>query len=253
MRAFSWGRIAYSEPDQLESLVGEPRKKVNSAKVSLDEFIETRAADLKEYQNQVYADRFKVWLDKVSKAEKKVSSYDHELEEAVARSLYKLMAYKDEYEVARLYSSPVFSQKLNSQFSGKYTIGLNFAPPIFARKDPVTGNPKISSYNGRWMFSALKVLARFKFLRGTRFDPFGYHEDRRSERQLLDDYEQLLERFVKGLTHDNLAIAIELAKLPQGIRGYGHVKNRCIEEFKSKQDKLNTQFSMPSRAMDAAE
>ena len=253
LRAFSWGRVAFSEPDQLESLVGEPRKKVNSAKVSLDEFIETRAADLKEYQNQVYADRFKVWLDKVSKAEKKVGSYDHELEEAVARSLYKLMAYKDEYEVARLYSSPAFSQKLNSQFSGKYTIGLNFAPPIFARKDPVTGNPKKSYYNGRWMFPALKVLARFKFLRGTRFDPFGYHEDRRSERQLFDDYEQILEKFVKGLTYDNLAIAIELAKLPQGIRGYGHVKNRCIEEFKTKKDKLNTQFSMPSRAMDAAE
>lgn len=252
-RAFSWGRVAAAEPDRMSELLGESVNQLDVTKPSLDDFVNERIADLTAYQNKAYADRFSDWIDKFREAETEVGHSGRELEEAVARSLFKLMAYKDEYEVARLYCSAEFRNKLKSQFDGDYTIAFNFAPPLFARRDPVTGQPRKAEYNGRRMYFALTVLSKLKFLRGTVFDLFGYHKDRKIERQLVKDYEHLLLKLMKGIRPDNIEIAIKLASLPQDIRGYGHVKNRSISDFRKLQEQVSAEFFRPLKIMEAAE
>ena len=138
---------------------------------------------------------------------------------AVARYYYKLLAYKDEYEVARLYTDGDFKAKLDAQFEGDYKIQLELAPPLWSRVDPETGRPRKHSY-GRWILGAMKALACFKFLRGTRFDIFGRTEERRMERQLILDYEKTLNQLLDALSTNNLALAVEIASLPEKIRGY---------------------------------
>lgn len=253
LRAFSWGRITAAEPDRVETLSGEPVQQPETPKISLDDFIKDRILDLTAYQNVDYAGRFKAWLDKVRKAEEAAGSSSRELEEAVARSLFKLMAYKDEYEVARLYSTSRFRQKLISQFDGDYTVSFNFAPPLFAPKNPITGQPRKTQYNGRWMSYVLLVLSKMKFLRGTPCDLFGYHRDRKLERRLLGAYEKLLLEVMGSLSPANMEIAIALTSLPQDIRGYGHVKNQSIFKFQQNQDKLSSEYFGQSNVMEAAE
>ncbi len=237
----------------METLSGEPVQQPETPKISLDDFIKDRIFDLTAYQNADYAGRFKAWLDKVRKAEEAAGSSSRELEEAVARSLFKLMAYKDEYEVARLYSTSRFRQKLISQFDGDYTVSFNFAPPLFAPKNPITGQPRKTQYNGRWMSYVLLVLSKMKFLRGTPCDLFGYHRDRKIERQLLGDYEKLLLEVMGSLSPANMEIAVALTSLPQDIRGYGHVKNQSIFKFQQNQDKLSSEYFGQSNVMEAAE
>ena len=151
------------------------------------------------------------------------------LTEAAARNLFKLMAYKDEYEVARLYTDGTFRKQIASTFEGdKLRLEFHLAPPLLAKKDKATGELKKQSY-GPWMLTAFRVLKRFKFLRGTPLDPFGYSAERRTERKLIRDYEALLEEIMNRLAPDNHAIAVGLAAIPEKIRGFGHVKARHLD------------------------
>jgi indolepyruvate ferredoxin oxidoreductase len=145
----------------------------------------------------------------------------------VARYYFKLLAVKDEYEVARLHSDPAFRAKIAAQFEGDYKLNFHLAPPLLARPDPVTGKVKKITF-GPWMMTAFGVLAKLKFLRGTAFDVFGRTEERKVERALIGEYEQLVDELLAKLNADNHAVAIELASLPEEIRGYGHVKERHL-------------------------
>ena len=168
----------------------------------------------------------------------------------MAKAAYKLMAYKDEYEVARLYSAPEFLQKLEEQFEGDYTLEFNLAPPIIAPKDKTTGLPTKIQF-GPWMLKAFGLLAKFKFLRGTKLDPFGYFEERKMERGLIDKYFDTVETLLRDLIADNHALAVEIAELPMTIRGYGHVKHENVQEAHAKLKALLAEWPQVKREMAA--
>ncbi|MDG2034047.1 MAG: 2-oxoacid:acceptor oxidoreductase family protein, partial [Rhodospirillales bacterium] len=233
-RAFSWGRAAAANLDYVAGLAGGTDDLAGNAAFDLDRFIRAKTADLAAYQNPAYGDRYRRRVADVRVAEQAAGGGARALEEAVARGLYKLMAYKDEYEVARLYSTPTFKEKLAAQFDGDYRIAFNLAPPLFASTDPVTGNPRKSEFSGRWMVPALAALSRLKFLRGSVLDVFGYHPDRREERKLLADYEILISTLLQELTAENVQMAAEIAALVMAVRGYGHVKRRALGEVEEK-------------------
>jgi len=156
------------------------------------------------------------------------------------------MAYKDEYEVARLYTDPAFLRRLNEQFEGDFKLQFHLAPPLLSRRDPATGQIKKRDF-GPWMLRAFKVLARLRGLRGGAFDIFGYQAERRAERQLITDYEDLVKDLSTKLDSDNHGIAVELASVPDLVRGYGHVKTAAIEKAKAKQTELLVAFAQPAK------
>ena len=163
------------------------------------------------------------------------------LTEAVARYLFKLMAYKDEYEVARLYTDTGFVERVKAQFDGDLRFEFHLAPPLLAKVDPLTGEPKKISYGPR-MLTAFRILSKFRFLRGTLFDPFGRSAERRTERQLIADYRALIDMLVAALTPANHATAVALASIPEKIRGYGPVKQRHLAIAKAEEAALREQF-----------
>ena len=161
--------------------------------------------------------------------------------EAVASYYYKLLAYKDEYEVARLYTNGDFMKKIRGRFEGDFKLKLHLAPPIFSKRDPHTGEPIKTAY-GSWMLTAMKFLSRFKFLRGTAFDPFGKTVERKMERRLILEYEQTIEELLRGFSKKNHVLAVEIAKIPEHIRGYDLVKQRHVESAKSHEKLLLEEF-----------
>jgi indolepyruvate ferredoxin oxidoreductase len=166
---------------------------------------------------------------------------------AAAKSLYRLMAYKDEYEVARLYTDGSFAKAISRQFEGDYTIEFNLAPPIIAERDPETGHLKKRKF-GPWMMTAFRFLAGLKGLRGTALDIFGRTPERRMERQLIVDYFALIEEIVATLTPANHRIAVALAAVPEHIRGYGHVKETHLKTAKAREAELLAQYRAPTPA-----
>ena len=200
--------------------------------MSVDQFIVRRIEDLTLYQNKAYAGRYQALVDTVQIAEASKSPGLSGLTEAVAQYAYKLMAYKDEYEVARLHSDPEFKRKLAEQFEGDFKLEFNLSPPAIAPKDKVTGLPKKMTF-GAWMMPAFGLLAKFKFLRGTAFDFFGRSEERKMERQLIVDYENTIGELLESLNNDNHALAIQIASVPEQIRGYGYVKEEHVEKAKA--------------------
>ncbi len=171
----------------------------------------------------------------------------------MARAYAKLMAYKDEYEVARLYTDGRFAAQLASQFEGEARLTFHLAPPLLARRDLRTGRPLKRAYGG-WLTHLMRQLAHLKRLRGTRFDPFGYSADRRLERQLIQDYETLSAELLAGLTPANHGLAVQLAALPERIRGFGHVKARHLAAVKDQEAALLASFRQPAeRPLAAAE
>ena len=169
------------------------------------------------------------------------------LSEAVARYQYKLMAYKDEYEVARLYTDGEFKKALTQAFEGNYRLSFHLAPPLLSKRDPETGELKKRTF-GRWIFTAFKVLAKLKRLRGTPLDIFGYTAERRVERALIGEYEAIVEELIAGLKPSNHAIAVEAASAPEAIRGYGHIKDRNLEAARAHQSHLMGLFRDPAKA-----
>ena len=163
------------------------------------------------------------------------------LAEAVARYYFKLLAIKDEYEVARLYTDGEFAKRVAAQFEGDYKLVFHLAPPLMNKPDPITGEAKKSTY-GPWMMSAFRLLAKLKRLRGTALDVFGRTPERLMERQLITDYEALIDELLPLLTAHNHVIAIELASVPEHIRGYGHVKERHLKAAKTKEAELVAKY-----------
>lgn len=230
--AFRLGRLAAADRAAVDALL--PRTQVNSplghrvASQSLDEAVVRRVAFLTAYQSAAYAGQYRAFVAKVRAREKSVAGVEGKLSDAVARYLFKLMAYKDEYEVARLYSDGTFRKQLADTFDGKGKLTFHLSPPLLAKKDPNTGEPAKMTF-GPWMLSAFGVLAKFKRLRGTALDPFGYSTERRTERALIVEYRARVERLLASLTPDKLATAVAIAEVPEEIRGYGHVKERNLE------------------------
>ncbi len=175
-----------------------------------------------------------------------------ELAQAVARYHFKLLAYKDEYEVARLYANGDFQAQLNRQFEGRPKLKVHLAPPLLAPRDPATGELQKRAY-GPWVLTAMGWLARLKRLRGTAFDPFGYSAERRTERALIGAYEQVVEELLASLTLDNHQLAVEIAAIPEQIRGYGHIKARHLRAAKAREAELLAAFRAPARRLTAAE
>ncbi len=170
----------------------------------------------------------------------------------MARNLFKLMAVKDEYEVARLYTDGAFADELRRAFDGDLKLTFHLAPPLLARKDRVTGEAKKMSF-GPWMMKAFRVLAALRGLRGTPLDVFGYSAERRAERALIADYEALCRELAAGLTPDNFATALALAALPEKIRGFGHVKARAMAAAEEERRRLMEAWRTPPGLRQAAE
>ncbi|TPD57966.1 indolepyruvate ferredoxin oxidoreductase family protein [Emcibacter nanhaiensis] len=234
-QSFVWGRLAAELPERVrDSLPGSAAGR--HLPQTLDERIDYRAGELTAYQNQALADRYRAMVERVRTAEQAARPGSEALTEAVAKNYYKLLAIKDEYEVARLYTDGRFRRKLAQQFEGDYSLKFHMAPPLLADKDS-QGHLKKMTF-GSWMMPALKLVAKLKFLRGTAFDIFGKTEERRSERALLAGYESLLEELLETLDGASLEQVVSLASLPAEIRGFGHVKEKSIEEAKKFQEKL---------------
>jgi indolepyruvate ferredoxin oxidoreductase len=204
--------------------------------------IERRVADLTEYQDRAYADRYAARVRRVRAAEAAALPGHTELTEAVGRYLYKLMAIKDEYEVARLHTQTGFLDRLNTMFEGDWKLAFNMAPPLFAKRDKVTGVPRKQEF-GPWMLPALRLLARMKGLRGTQLDIFGRTEERRHDRAILAEYESLMDELCERITPENHAVAVELAAVPESIRGYGHIRARHISSAATRRQELMDQLN----------
>ena len=250
LRALAWGRVAAEDLSRVLELAGgeddaQPPETV-------DRIIERRVESLTAYQNAGFAETYGSAVARVRDAEAAVAPGRTELTEAVARSLYKLMAVKDEYEVARLFTDGRFEAKLREQFEGDFKIAFNFAPPMFATIDPVTGRPEKMAYPAPWYF-ALRLLAKLRRLRGTALDIFRYSKDRRMERKLLSAYQGTLEDILSNLSSANYETAVELAALPQSIRGYGPVKDKNAEAAREKAKALREQFHADPASVQAAE
>lgn len=217
---------------------------------SLDEVISRRGAFLTEYQNAAYAKRYTDLVTKVRNAETAKVPGSTDLSEAVARYFFKLMAYKDEYEVARLYTSGEFKRRIEQQFDGDYKVHFHLAPPLLAKKD-AEGRLQKREY-GPWVFTAFKLLAKLRGLRGSAFDIFGYTEERKSERQLIADYEKTIGGLLDTLDAGNVGLAAEIAGIPEQIRGYGHVKEAHLHKAKAREAELLKEWKNPLRIVQAA-
>ena len=254
LASFLWGRRAAVDLERVQRIAA-PAKVIPIERHfsrNLDEVIERRVAHLTGYQNAAYAARYRALVERARKTEQERVGGTR-LAEAVARNYAKLLAYKDEYEVARLHADPAFLASIREQFEGDYQIAFHLAPPLLAKPDPATGEPKKMRF-GPWMLTALRWLARLKGLRGGALDIFGYSAERRMERALIAEYEQTVAALLKDLDRDNHALALELASLPDAIRGYGHVKAKSVAEARARRDELLARWpaATPSAAARAA-
>src|SRR3954452_11568924 len=245
LAAFHWGRRAALDRDAVEALAkpkDENRDANRTLSQSFEEAVERRATFLTAYQNAAYGSRYRTPVDKGKSVESAKGPRQCGLAEAVARYLFKLMAYKDEYEVARLYTDGNFLKQVANELGGdKLRFEFHLAPPLLARPDPATGEPRKISF-GPWMMSAFKLLARLKFVRGTPFDIFGYTDERKTERKLIADYEAMLDEILAKLTPANHPVAVGLAAIPEKIRGFGPVKARHLVAAKADEAALLEQF-----------
>jgi indolepyruvate ferredoxin oxidoreductase len=218
--AFLWGRRAAHDLPGVMALA-KPESAVPSEPTFAESFAH-RIAFLTAYQDAAYADRYRRTVENVGTA-------GHpELTDAVMRNLFKLMAIKDEFEVARLYAETDFLKRVDAQFEGDWQLRFHLAPPVLARPDPKTGEIRKMEF-GPWLLVAFKWLAKARRWRGTRWDPFGRNEERQLDRQLLAEYEADIKLLQPHLTNEKLEAALALASLPKKIRGYGHVRRRSIE------------------------
>ena len=245
-QAFDWGRRAAVDLNSVQKMATPPEAKPESQRLSqtLEEMVERRKKYLTAYQDAAYADRYQALVAKVQQHEAQQFPGKKALAAAVARYYFKLMAYKDEYEVARLYADSDFVKRVAAQFEGDYKLTFNLAPPIMSDLDPVTGEARKKVF-GPWMMNAFTVLAKFKGLRGTAFDIFGYSDERKMERRLIADYENTLEELLGKLSAENYDLAVDIASMPEFIRGYGHVKQQHLVDARKSEQELLEKFRNP--------
>ncbi len=245
--AFEWGRRAAADLASVRSAAApaEDRPESHRLSRSFEEAVERRRAFLAAYQNEAYARRYAEFVERVRRAEQSKVPGSEALAAAVARYLFKLMAYKDEYEVARLYTASDFVDRVKARFEGDYRLRLHLAPPLWAKADPATGEPRKRVF-GPWMLGAMRVLAGMKGLRGTPLDVFGYSAERRAERRLADEYREVVEELLGSLDEARLAIAVEIASIPEHIRGFGPVKSRHLAAARERQRELLDAWRNPA-------
>jgi len=248
-QSFVWGRRAAVDLERVRRIAAPadviPIERHFSR--NLDELIERRAEFLTGYQNAAYAGRYRSLVEKARKTEAEKTGAT-KLAESIARYYAKLLAYKDEYEVARLYSDGAFRRKIEAMFEGDYKLVFHLAPPLLAKPDPRTGEPGKMRFGG-WTMVLFRILSRLKTLRGTALDIFGRTEERRMERALISEYEETVEALLQGLTRDNHALAIEIASLPESIRGYGHIKVNSAAAARQERERLLARYrAAPVRA-----
>jgi indolepyruvate ferredoxin oxidoreductase len=251
-QAFGWGRLAAVDPQKVREaagLVSEPAAAAatvlddSALSQSLDDRIARRIAFLTDYQNAAYAERYRALVDTVRAREQQVLPGSTVLSEAVARYYFKLLAYKDEYEVARLHTSDEFRRQIEQTFDGTYTIHFHLAPPLFAKKN-AEGHLVKAEYGG-WVYRAFALLAKLRGLRGSAIDPFGYTAERKMERQLIVDYARTIEELLAGLNVDRLSLAVQIAEIPEQIRGFGHVKHAHLQPALARQAELLAAWRNP--------
>jgi indolepyruvate ferredoxin oxidoreductase len=234
--AFAWGRRHVVDPATVEAEAGTKPEAPRTE--TLEELIESRAAFLIVYQDEAYARRYRELVETARRAE---GGRGGSFAMAVARNAFKLMAYKDEYEVARLHDDASFKTALAEQFEGPIKLRHLLAPPLIGRIDPRTGQPGKIAF-GPWIRSFFSLLKHGKVLRGTRFDPFGHSKERREERRLVADYFALVEGLAASLRTEDLPAATELANLPDMVRGFGHVKVESIARYEARRAELLSRF-----------
>jgi indolepyruvate ferredoxin oxidoreductase len=247
LSAFRLGRAAVARPDDFRKLL-EPEKfhTVAADDEPLEEIVNRGETFLTSYQDSMYGQRYRKLVDRVASAEATIGVTSDNLARAVARAYWKLLGYKDEYEVARLFVSNDFRGALAKTFESGYRLRFHLAPPIFSKIDPVTQRPRKREF-GPWMMYVFRILSAFRRLRGTRFDPFGRSADRQLERRLIQDYESTIEAILDDLCLDNLETAIEIAALPLEVRGYGPVKSAATKVAGRKEEVLLKKFSTYGR------
>jgi indolepyruvate ferredoxin oxidoreductase len=234
-RSFQWGRLAAVDPARVRNAaIAREAPEWHRLSESLDEMIARRARFLTDYQDAAYARRYTDLVGRVRAREQAAVPGSTALAEAAARGYFKLLAIKDEYEVARLHTETGFLDRIAAQFEGDYTVRYHMAAPIVSKPDPETGIARKHEY-GPWLLTAMRVLARMRRLRGTALDVFGRTAERRRERALIGDYEALVDEILSRLAPHNHATAVALARIPEDIRGYGHVKARHLEAAKRKE------------------
>ncbi|MDP6346092.1 MAG: indolepyruvate ferredoxin oxidoreductase family protein [Alphaproteobacteria bacterium] len=253
-RAFAWGRLAAHDPAAVERIAAPLAQlpQAAAAAESLEQKIARRADFLTDYQDAAYAARYQALVDRAIAAERDRAGGLDGFAEAVAVNLFKLMAYKDEYEVARLFTDGRFMAKLQQQFGGDFQLRFHLAPPLIAERDPLSGELRKREY-GPWVFRAMRLIAGLRRLRGGPWDIFGRTEERRTERRLITEYEATLEEVMAGLDHDNHAMAVRIAELPDRLRGFGHVKEANIKAAKAAEAQMLERFRAPAERPAAAE
>jgi indolepyruvate ferredoxin oxidoreductase len=239
-KSLLWGRRAAVDLKRVERTATPAQPIVLQMPQSLDGIIAKRMEFLTAYQNAAYASTYSELVAQV-RAKETSLGLGNKLSSAVAKSYFKLMAYKDEYEVARLYTDGRFVEQLQQQFEGNFSVKFNLAPPLLAKKD--AKGHLVKAEFGSWMWSAFKMLAKFKGLRGGVFDIFGYTEERKMERALIGEYREMVTALIGQLNADNHATAVELAALPEKVRGFGHVKEAAVATFRTEKARLLTQLT----------
>jgi indolepyruvate ferredoxin oxidoreductase len=242
--AFEWGRRAAADGEGTEATARsvEPEPAAHRLSASLDETIARRYQALVAYQDQRHARRYADLVARARAAEQRIAPGSTRLAQAVARGAFRLLACKDEYEVARLYADPSFGESLRRTFAGDVRLHLHLAIPILAPVEAATGAPRKREY-GPWILPALRLLARCRRLRGSRLDPFRSGAERRLDRALLAEYEATLSTLLDGLRADNLALAASIAALPEEIRGFGPVRARSAQAARARQAELMAEFA----------
>jgi indolepyruvate ferredoxin oxidoreductase len=234
-KSFLWGRRAAVDVRKVTQIATPSQAIIVQMPQSLDSVIKKRVEFLTAYQNAAYADGYLTLVKQVRDRENTLG-LGQKLSMAVAKNYFKLLAYKDEYEVARLYTDGRFVEQLQQQFEGNFSVKFNLAPPLFAKKD--AKGHLVKAEFGSWMWRAFQLLAKAKGLRGGTFDVFGYTAERKMERALIVEYRELLAGLLVNLTADNLGTCVELASLPEKIRGFGHVKEAAVDTYRKDKARL---------------
>jgi indolepyruvate ferredoxin oxidoreductase len=246
--AFAWGRHAAHDPAAVRALAEPGQVIAFKPRETLDSLVARRSEFLAAYQDAAYAAQYRSFVERVRQAEAPLGRTG--LAEEVARRLFQLMAYKDEYEVARLHADTGFVERVRGMFEGNFSLHYHLAPPLLARRNS-RGELQKSRF-GPWMLVAFRMLARLKGLRGTPFDPFGATAERRAERALIHAYRADVESLLGTLSVANHALALDIAHLPEQVKGYGHVKERNRAMMQARRAELLVRWSAPLAARQAA-